>query len=134
MAWVVDTSVLIDIYTSDEIFGKASAKCLAKRLSDGLTISPVTYIELAPMFDGNGSLQGQFLAEVGIEWQSSWTQEDTRMAHKLWAEQIASKRAGHSPKRPVADVLIEAFSLRFQGLITRNPSHFKSVPVLVPKD
>ena len=133
MAWVVDTSVLIDIYASDETFGKTSAKCLAKLLGDGLTISPVTYVELAPMFDGNRNHQEQFLAEVGIEWQSPWTLEDTRMAHKLWAEQIASKRAGHSPKRPVADILIEAFALRFQGLITRNPSHFKTVPVLVPK-
>lgn len=72
MAWVVDTSVVIDIRKNDPVLGPASAAC------------------------------------------------------------FASKRAGHAGKRPVADVPIEAFALRFQGLITRNPRHFKTVPTVAP--
>ena len=61
-----------------------------------------------------------------------WSRLDTQNAHRLWAEHVEKKRFGHAGKRPVADVLIEAFAQRFQGLITRNPKHFTSVPVVVP--
>ena len=62
MAWVVDTCVLLDIYSADPQFAQSSADCLANYLSDGLVISPVTYVELAPAFEGNTKLQEQFLA------------------------------------------------------------------------
>lgn len=133
MAWVVDTSVLLDICLPDPSFAQSSAKCLAARLTDGLTISPVTYIELSPAFAGDAGLQDQFLALVGVQWREVWTLQDTLAAHTLWADQVESKRSGHSAKRPVADILIEAFTQRFQGLITRNPRHFKTVPTVVPK-
>ena len=67
MAWVVDTSVLLDIHLADPAFSRASAECLSKYCADGLAISPVTYVELAPAFGGDAALQEQFLAEVGIE-------------------------------------------------------------------
>ncbi|MBM3833050.1 MAG: type II toxin-antitoxin system VapC family toxin [Verrucomicrobia bacterium] len=31
------------------------------------------------------------------------------------------------PKRPLADILIGAFALRFDGLLTRNETDFRSV-------
>ena len=103
-----------------------------RHAADGLTLSPVTYVELAPAFGGDAALQEQFLAEVGVEWPASWTLQDTQAAHGLWAAHVARKRAGSTGKRPVADVFIEAFAQRFQGLITRNPTDFKTVPVVVP--
>jgi hypothetical protein len=42
------------------------------------------------------------------------------------------KHDGRDTKRPVADVLIEAFAQRLEGLITRNPKRFTTVPVVVP--
>lgn len=134
MAWVVDTSVLLDIHLADPAFSQASAECLVAYGADGLTLSPVSYVELAPAFGGDASLQDRFLAEVGLEWPVLWTFADTEKAHALWADRITEKRAGHANKRPVADVLIEAFAARFQGLITRNPGHFRTVPVIVPRD
>jgi predicted nucleic acid-binding protein len=133
MAWVVDTSVLLDIHSSDPAFAASSAICLAENLGAGLVLCPISYIELAPAFGGNTLLQNQFLAEVGVEWPVPWTLEDTCAAHKLWHSHIAAKRQGHRKKRPVADVLIEAFSGRFEGLITRNPNHFPTIPVLNPQ-
>ena len=127
MSWVVDTSVLLDIHSADTAFSQASAHCLARYYAEGLVISPVTYVELAPAFDGDAALQEQFLAEVGVEWPTLWTLRDTQAA-----AHIRRKHHGRTLKRPVADVLIEAFAQRFDGLITRNPRHFATVPVIVP--
>lgn len=130
--WVVDTSVLLDVHLADPDYGLASAECLAAHLGEGLTLSPVSYVELAPAFGGDSGLQDTFLAEVGLDWPASWTQEDTRNAHALWASHVAAKRTGSTRKRPVADVLIGAFAMRFQGVITRNPTHFPNNQVVIP--
>jgi predicted nucleic acid-binding protein len=90
-------------------------------------------VELAPAFGGDVLIQNAFLERNGVEWITSWTWTDTEVAHHLWAEHVRSKRSGHSVKRPMADVLIAAFARRFQGLITRNPKHFTTVPVIVPR-
>lgn len=132
MAWVVDSSVLLDICLPDPTFAQCSAECLRQHLEDGLVIPPVVFIELAPAFQGNRALQEQFLQEVGVQWSEAWRWQDTEQAHKLWADHIVKKRAGQSTKRPIADVLIEVFSQRFQGLITRNPKHFPSLRTVDP--
>jgi predicted nucleic acid-binding protein len=132
MSWVVDTSVLLDIRLPDPVFGTGSAQCLSERLESGLVICPVTFVELAPAFSGNRDLQEAFLREVGVDWLVSWSWTDTIAAHQLWSEHVTQKRAGGPVKRPIADILIEAFARRFEGLITRNPRHFSSVQVVVP--
>ena len=132
MAWVVDASVLLDIRLNDPTFGITSATCLARHHRDGLILCPVTYIELAPAFRGEHPLQQAFLRQVGVTWMEPWHWQDTQTAHRLRADHVTNKRAGHTAKRPVADVFIEAFASRFQGLITRNPKHFAAVHTLVP--
>ena len=67
-----------------------------------------------------------------MQWLEPWSRLDTENAHRLWADHVAKKRSGLAGKRPVADVVIEAFAQRFRGLITRNPKHFTSVPVVAP--
>ena len=132
MAWVVDTSVLLDIHSADPVFSRASASCLALHLRDGLVVCPVSYVELAPAFLGDTLKQEAFLRLVGVSYLASWTRQDTLAAHRLWADHIKQKRAGHGNRRPMADVLIEAYTQRFQGIITRNPKHFTTVPVTTP--
>lgn len=80
MAWVVNTVVLLDIHSADPAFAQASAECLVTHSADGLTISPVTYVELAPAFDGDAALQEQFFAELGIEWPAFWAPQDIQTA------------------------------------------------------
>jgi predicted nucleic acid-binding protein len=70
--------------------------------------------------------------EVILAYNQHENADGVQNSHRLWAEHVEKKRSGHAGKRPVADVLIEAFAQRFQGLITRNPKHFTSVPVVVP--
>ena len=132
MAWVVDTSVLLDIRQNDPQFGLAAAECLVRHLPEGLVLCPVTYIELAPEFRGDSALQEEFFQKVGVEWLEPWTRQDTQSAFRLWAYYVERKRAGQAGRRPVADVLIEAFAQRFQGLIMRNVKHFSTVAVVTP--
>jgi predicted nucleic acid-binding protein len=132
VAWVVDTSVLLDIRQNDPQFGLAAAECLVRHLPDGLVLCPVTYVELAPEFRGDPALQAQFFERVGVQWLEPWTRQDTLNAFHLWAQYVEKKRTGLTGKRPVADVLIEAFAQRFQGLITRNVKHFSTVTVVTP--
>ncbi len=73
MAWVVDTSVLLDIHVDDPTFGSRSGQCLVRYLPDGLVICPVSYVELAPAFCGDGSLEQAFLHEAGVDWLQPWT-------------------------------------------------------------
>lgn len=126
MVWVVDTCVLIDVLEDDPKFGQASAQTLDAHAGEGLTICPVTYAELASAFDGDQTIQEEFLMEVAVDFRQEWTWEDTLRAHESWHGFIQRKRLGLAPKRPLADILIGAFASRFQGLITRNPSDFRA--------
>lgn len=126
MPWVVDTSVLLDVLEDDPDFGLASAQTLDALAPEGLTLCPVSYAELAPSFEGRSGLQDEFLAAIGVDPRPEWTWEDTLRSHSAWNLFIQRKRAGLLSKRPIADILIGAFAVRHQGLITRNPKDFAS--------
>ena len=125
MAWVVDTAVLIDVLEDDSEFGVRSARALDGRGEDGLVLCPVSYVELSPAFEGNTALQEEFLEGIGIDHREGWIAEDTRRAHAAWHAYVQRRRGGNTTKRPLTDVLIGAFALRFQGLITRNEKDFR---------
>ena len=127
MAWVVDTCVLLDVLEDDPEFGRSSAVTLDAHVEEGLIVCPVTYAELAPAFQGDRSLQDEFLGGIGMDYRQDWLWEDTLRAHEAWNTFVQRKRAGLLPKRPLADILIGAFAIRHQGLITRNPDDFKPV-------
>ena len=121
---VVDTCVLIDVTEDDPEFGEASSECLATQVENGLTISPVTYVELAPVFDGSRRLLDEFLAGLGIDGSAVFDTADRQAAFSAWARHISARRAGTAGRRPVADVLIGALAVRHEGLVTRNGADF----------
>ena len=125
MTWVVDTCIVIDILENDPNFGLLSATLLEAKLDEGLSICPVTFVELAPAFEGNANEQENFRRQAGIGFREGWTTADTRTAHLAWHQHIAARRSGILPKRPIADVLIGAFATNRRGLITRNPADFR---------
>lgn len=125
MTWVVDTCIVIDILENDPSFGLRSATLLEAKLGEGLSICPVTFVELAPTFGGNGNEQETFLREAGIGFRDGWNTTDTRTAHLAWHLHIAARRSGVLPKRPIADVLIGAYATNRRGLITRNAADFR---------
>jgi hypothetical protein len=68
-----------------------------------------------------------FLNKVGIEYQTPWVWEDTVQAHKAWDTHVTRRRERKAGRRPVADVLIGAFAMRFDGLLTRNATDFATL-------
>lgn len=137
MAWVVDTCLLIDIAEADPSFGDASAALIDLKRPDGLALCPITYAELAPVFNGNRIAQDEFLFHLGVIWPEAWTAADTMAAHEAWHRYVLAKRAGQVLKRPIADVLIGAFASRFDGVLTRNDKDFRPIfpalEIAVPK-
>ena len=124
---VVDTCVLIDVAENDPIFGRTSALCLAKHLDHDLAISPVSYVEIAPLFDGSVRRLEEFLEGVGVRRDELFELPDRNAAFAAWARHISAKRAGTVRRRPVADALIGALAMRGEGIITRNGSDFISL-------
>ena len=132
MAWAVDSCVLIDVISDDAQFGNASADCLLHRVSDGLVLCPVSYIEIAPSFYGDRRGQDMFLSEVGVDFSISWEWGDALAAHEAWSRYVELKRGGKIKRRPIADIQIGAFASRFDGLITRNGADFHTLfPALI---
>ena len=125
MAWVVDTCLVLDVLDDDPAFGEAAARCIEGHQPDGLTICPVTLIELAPAFLGDWRRAEEFLTQLGVDYQADWISADTHAAFAAWHRHIERKRAGQSARRPVADIQIGAFAVRHQGLLTRNAGDFK---------
>ncbi len=127
MAWVIGTSVILDLLLPDSPWRTASAACLQKHLAEGLCICPVTFVELGPAFGGTPRIARAFFQAIPITTSEPWTIFDTEMAHRLWYEHQLHRRSFRIPKRPVADILIASFAARFQGIITRNAADFRKI-------
>lgn len=128
MPWVVDTCIIIDVLDDDPDFGLASAEFLDRHAGDGLVVCPVTYVELAPVFEGDYRRQEYFLRQIGINCLEAWILTDTRNAFQAWHRYTTARRAGRlAGRRPIADIQIGAFAERFQGLITRNQDDFAQI-------
>jgi predicted nucleic acid-binding protein len=125
MAWIVDSCILLDIALDDPRFGAASAQCVASRLGEGVVACPVSQIEIVPEFGGQLTEVRHFLNQSGIQHRIGWMDADTEAAAKGWAAYVNAKRAGQASKRPIADIQIGGFAMRFQGIITRNPGDFR---------
>jgi predicted nucleic acid-binding protein len=136
MSWVIDTCVVVDVLEDDPEFGRRSALLLERRLAEGLSVCPVSQVELAPAFGGDWAEQRRFFLQAGMDDCGAWTTADTEAAHQAWHRHITARRAGILPKRPVADILIGAFALNRRGLITRNArdfrKHFPDLEILEP--
>lgn len=128
MAWVVDSCVLLDVALKDPEWGLRSAELLEAHRPAGLAVCPVTVIELTPQFGGDIAEVRKFLALLGASDRQAWLDADTGMAAKAWSAYVFEKRKsgiGKIARRPVADLMIGAFASRFEGLLTRNPDHFR---------
>ena len=127
MAWVVDSCVLIDVISEDETFGECSADCLVRCASSELILCPVSYVEIAPSFYGDRRGQDTFLSEVEVDFSVPWEWADTLVAHEAWSRYVSLKRENRMCRKPIADVQIGAFAMRFDGLITRNGADFRKL-------
>jgi len=127
MTWVVDTCVIIDMVEQDGEFSSVSAAALASKLDDSFVIAPITYVELAPVFNGDVERQNDFLRRAWIDFDFAGNKDAVLAAHRAWHGHVQRKRTGEVPKRPIADVLIGAYAMQKGGLITRNEDDFRSL-------
>ena len=127
MTWVVDTCVIIDLVERDGKFSAASAATLGSKSDDSFVIAPITYVELAPVFDGDSERQNAFLKNAWIDFDFAGNDAAVLAAHRAWYEHIMRKRAGQVAKRPIADIMIGAYAMQKGGLITRNEADFRSL-------
>ena len=127
MTGVVDTCIIIDVLRGDETFSMKSSMALRSKLDDVLTIAPLTYVELAPEFNGDVEAQNVFLDGMWIHRDFGGIEETVLAAHKAWYEHVLRKRKGEARKRPIADVMIGAYAMQKGGLITRNEADFRSL-------
>ena len=82
--WVVDTCVIIDILSGDGEYSSKSADAIDLKRDDGLVVAPITYVELAPSFDGDSSKQDMVLSELGIGIDFDGGRDAVLAAHKAW--------------------------------------------------
>ena len=127
MIWVVDTCVILDILDRHAKFAEMSSAALQSKLDDVLTVAPITYVELAPAFNGDAAAQDAFLDGMWIHRDFNGSKESVLAAHKAWHEHILRKRLGVAAKRPIADIMIGAYAMQKGGLITRNEADFKTL-------
>jgi len=127
MTWVVDTCVILDILDGKSAFTEASSSALQSKLDDALLIAPISYVELAPAFNGDASAQNIFLDHICVHRDFNASEDSVLAAHKAWYDHIMRKRRGKIAKRPIADVLIGAYAMQKGGLITRNEDDFRSL-------
>ena len=127
MSWVVDTCIVIDVLQDTSEHSEASILLLNSMPPQKLVLCPVSFVELAPSFLGDVALQRRFLDSIGVAYEEYWIRDDTLCAHAAWQRQAAARRAMKAPRRPMADILIGAFAMRYEGLITRNPSDFTDI-------
>lgn len=123
--WVVDTCMVLDVLEDDPEFGRPSAAVLEKLLPQGLSISPVTMVELSAAFEGDLAEQKRFLDQAGISHMEPWSALDTEAAHAAWNAYVLARRAHRAAKRPIADILIGGFAVNRSGLVTRNAGDFR---------
>ena len=137
MAWIVDTCAILDVALNDRLHGERSARFLESKLEEGLLICSVSFVELAPQFNGDLGALKDFCRLGGFGYDEPWRQQDSDAAAQAFTRYLRMRREKGLPKRPVADILIGAFAVRFQGLITRNPDdftpYFPDLNVVVPK-
>ena len=131
MAWVVDTCIILDLIIPNAPMRLASASCLWRLSKEGLCIAPVSFAELGPVFAGRPGAAEAFLSSLSIVAHEPWVEADTVAAHRLWHSYQVRRRANLVAKRPLADVLIAAFSLRFQGIISRNAEDFHRIDSVI---
>ena len=100
---------------------------MESKLDDSFVIAPVTYVELAPVFDGDCERQNAFLRKAWIDFDFAGNGEAVLAAHRAWYNHVIRKRAGKERRRPVADVFIGAYAMQKGRLITRNEDDFRAL-------
>lgn len=135
MITAVDTSVLVDVFAADQMFGPRSRLTLEQCLGEGRVMaSDVVWAELAALFPSSASAQAA-MGRLGVEF-SALDAKSALAAGDAWR---SYKRRGGRRDRVVADFLIGAHALTHgDRLLTRDRgfyrAYFSRLKVLDPTE
>ena len=127
-AYVVDTPILLDILENDPEYGASSAALLDRYSDATLHISLISYFELAPAFDGNRSLQDEFLGQLGVVLSHQNVRETGPLVYRAWARHYRRvKASGGQGGFPFVPCLLGTLACCLDGIITRRGALYRSI-------
>ncbi len=133
-AYLVDSSVLLDVFTSDPVWAPWSVETLEAAWSDGtIYLDPVVYAEVSIRFSRIEDLEAA-IRESGLVW-SEIPREALFLAGKAF---LSYRRKGGPRTTPLPDFFIGAHAaVSDLVLITRDPErvrrHFPRLRVSSPQ-
>lgn len=133
MITAVDTSVLLDVFTADPRFGRASHRALTRALAEGsLVACDIVWAEIAASAPSHDITESN-MDRLGVQFRTI-DQGAATIAGGAWRQYRA---AGGSRRRILADFLIGGHALRHADrLLTRDRGfyrgHFAGLAILDP--
>lgn len=123
MITAVDTSILVDVFGNDPVFGGTSAEGLRNGLRTGsLVVCDVVWAETRAVFSDHGSFITA-MTTLGVKF-SPVTEKSADYAGEAWK---AYRKSGGKRTRVMADFMIGAHALRqADQLLTRDRGYFRS--------
>lgn len=124
---IVDSNVLLDVFTDDERWGDWSAAALARAFDDGpVIINPLVYAELSVGFPRIEDLDAALPTRVereALPWEAAF------LAGRCF---LAYRRGGGSRRSPLPDFYVAAHAaITGRTLLTRDrPRHTEFLPAL----
>lgn len=120
---VVDSNVLLDLFTSDSVWMPWSKTALAKALDAGpVIVNPIVYAEISVRFERIEELEDALPEQIEREdlpWEAAF------LAGKCFREY---RRRGGSRRSPLPDFYIGAHAaITGRALLTRDPTRYRSV-------
>ncbi|HLH65193.1 MAG TPA: type II toxin-antitoxin system VapC family toxin [Solirubrobacteraceae bacterium] len=120
---LVDSNVLLDIFTDDPRWGEWSEAQLADALDRGPTlINPIIYAEISISFARLEELEQALAPELereGLPWEAAF------LAGRCFLEY---RRRGGARRSPLPDFYIGAHAaLTGRALLTRDPNRYRSL-------
>ena len=133
-AYLVDSSALLDIFTSDPVWAEWSISELERAWAEGpVFVNPVIYSEISIRFSRIEDLEAS-LDESGLAW-SEIPREALFLAGKAF---LSYRKGGGQKNSPLPDFFIGAHAaVSDLVLITRDPGrvrkHFPTLRIVSPR-